>query len=192
LETAEAPVFNVTGPAGAGKSTVARELCRRFPKAAHIEVDLLRWRMILSGYVRPEEAYGAEPDEALRQLALAARNACSLARNFAAEGFVAVIDDVLERREELDLYLDELAGLDPVYFVTLLPNAETLIARDAGRSPEDFMGSRSEELRRIIEANGETRGLRLDSSAWTVEETVDIILERQEQARVAPGGESAS
>jgi ADP-ribose pyrophosphatase YjhB (NUDIX family)/chloramphenicol 3-O-phosphotransferase len=179
------PVILVTGPAGAGKSSVARELCRRFPRAAHIDVDLIRWRMVVSGYVRPEEAYGPQPEEALRQLALAARNAAALARNFVLEGFLAVIDDVIETRELLDVYLDQLSDLGSVYVITLLPNATVLATRDAGRSGDAVMGSRSEELRRIIAANGETRGIRLDTSGWTVEETVDVILERQVEAQVA-------
>jgi chloramphenicol 3-O-phosphotransferase/ADP-ribose pyrophosphatase YjhB (NUDIX family) len=184
-----APVIIVTGPAGAGKSTVARALCGRFARAAHIDVDLLRWRMIVSGYVRPEAAYGAdtEAEEAWRQLALRARNAAALARNFAVDGFTAVIDDVLERCEELDMYLAELDGLD-VAFVTLLPDAASLRARDEGREPEQRMGERSEELRRIITVNGETRGLRLDTSRITVDETVDTLLEQMDGAWVAIGG----
>jgi ADP-ribose pyrophosphatase YjhB (NUDIX family)/chloramphenicol 3-O-phosphotransferase len=178
-------VVIITGPAGAGKSTVARALCARFPRAAHIDVDIIRWRMVVSGFVRPEAAYGAGPEaeEARRQLALATRNACALARNFAAAGFAVVIDDVLEQPADLDRYLAELHGLD-VACVTLLPDVETLRARDRGRG-EDAMGERSEELRRIIAANGETRGLRLDTSGRTVEETVAVILERWDEARVA-------
>jgi chloramphenicol 3-O-phosphotransferase/ADP-ribose pyrophosphatase YjhB (NUDIX family) len=179
-----APVVIVTGPAAAGKSTVARELCRRFDRAAHIDVDVIRWHMIVSGYVRPEEAYGPEPEEAQRQLLLAARNASALARNFADEGFLAVIDDVIETREHLDAYLDYLSGCDPISVVTLLPNADTLAARDAGRPEDQYMGSRSEELRQIIADNGDTRGVRLDTSHQTPEETVDIILEQLEGARV--------
>lgn len=179
-----APVVIITGPAGAGKSTVSRELCRRFARAAHIDVDLIRWRMIVSGYVRPEEAYGPEPEEAQRQLLLAARNASALARNFAAEGFLAVIDDVIETREQLDAYLEYLSGSGPISVVTLLPNAGVLAARDAGRPGDQYIGSRSEELRQIIARNGETRGLRLDTSAWSAEQTVDIIMERLEESRV--------
>lgn len=176
-------VLIVTGPAGAGKSTVARAWCERFPRAAHIDVDLLRWRMVASGYV-PPEASGADAAEARRQLALAVRNAAALARNFLGAGFRVVIDDVLERAEDLDVYLDALAGMN-VALVTLLPDAATLRARDQGRAPEDRMGQRSEELWRIIAANGERRGLRLDSSAWSVEQTVDAIIERMDEATVA-------
>jgi chloramphenicol 3-O-phosphotransferase/ADP-ribose pyrophosphatase YjhB (NUDIX family) len=185
-----APVVIVTGPAAAGKSTVARELCRRFDRAAHIDVDMIRWHMIVSGYVRPEEAYGPEPEEAQQQLLLAARNASALARNFADEGFLAVIDDVIETREHLDAYLDYLSGCDPISVVTLLPNADALAARDTGRPKDQYMGSRSEELRRIIAGNGETRGLRLDTSDWTAEETVDIILEQMGAARILPSWET--
>jgi ADP-ribose pyrophosphatase YjhB (NUDIX family)/chloramphenicol 3-O-phosphotransferase len=177
-------VMIVTGPAGAGKTTVARELCRRFERAAHIAVDKLR-HMVVSGYASPLPGQ-ADAEEARRQGQLARRNAAALARNFAGAGFHAVIDDVLERREELDEYLAALAGCT-VACVTLLPTVEALHARDAGRPPEQRMGDRALALHRTIAANGETRGLRLDTSGWTPEQTVDVILERLPEALVAVG-----
>lgn len=177
-------VMIVTGPAGAGKSTVARELCRRFERAAHIAVDALR-HMVVSGYASPLPGR-ADAEEARRQGRLARRNAAALARNFACAGFHAVIDDVLERREELDEYLAALAGCT-VACVTLLPTAEALRARDAGRPPAERMGERALELHHIIATSGETRGLRLDPSIWTPEQTVDVILERLPEALVAVG-----
>ncbi len=177
-------VMIVTGPAGAGKTTVARELCRRFERAAHIAVDALR-HMVVSGYASPLPDR-ADAEEARRQGELARRNAAALARNFACAGFHAVIDDVLERREELDEYLAALAGCT-VAFVTLLPTVEALCARDAGRPPERRMGARAPALHHIIATNGETRGLRLDTTAWTPDETVNVILARLPEALVTGG-----
>lgn len=187
-EVERAPVFILTGPAGAGKSTTARELCRRFPTAAHIDVDWLR-SMIVSGYAAPV-GLGGEPVESGRQAALAARNAASLARNCSAEGIVSVIDGVLETTDDLDPYVDALVGHD-LYVITLLPDAATLTARDAGRDPSQRMGARCQELHGIIAANGETRGVRLDTTGLTVEDAVDAILERMTEAAVSPEWEMA-
>lgn len=176
-----ASVFIITGPAGAGKSTVARALCARFERAAHIEVDHLR-HMVRSGYASPLPGE-ADPDEAARQTALAQRHAALLARGFTDAGFVAVIDDVLETRTELDHYVAHLAGGE-AHLVTLLPDAETVWTRDATRPNGDRMGARAGQLHEIITANGETRGVRLDTSAWSVDETVEIILARQAEARI--------
>lgn len=178
-----APIIVLTGPAAAGKSTTARELCRRFPRAAHIDVDYLRWGVIRSGYVAPV-GLGGEPVESGRQAQLAAHNAVSLARNLSDAGFVAVIDGVLETTADLDMYLERLPADRDVYVVTLLPDAATLVARDLSREPRHQMGTRCEQLRQIIDGNGETRGLRLDTSAMTVEDAVDTILERLREAAV--------
>lgn len=179
-----APVFIITGPAAAGKSTVARELCKRFPLAAHISVDAVR-DMVVSGYAPPVPGR-SDPDEAAVQSRLATWNAAACARNFAAEGIVAVIDEVLETPAGLDDYLAALGPIADLRVVTLLPDAATLAARDADRAPGDRMGARSAELHRIIAANGERRGLRLDTSTLSVEETVDTILERTDEAQLTP------
>lgn len=185
-----APVIIVTGPAGAGKSSVARELCRRFPRSAHVEVDLLR-EMIRSGYVSPAPGEGGMLGEAAFQIELAQRNAAALALNFTRDQFATVIDDVLETADDLDRYIAALGPSADIRFVTLLPDAETLARRDAGRQPGERMGARSEELRHIFAANGESRGLLLDTSALGIEEAADIILEQLEEARVTPAWEAA-
>jgi chloramphenicol 3-O-phosphotransferase len=98
-------------------------------------------------------------------------------------GFTAVVDGVLERREELDVMLTCLGGLD-VAFVTLMPDTETLRRRDEARGTEQFMGQRALDLHHIMSANGEVRGVRLDTSGLTAEETVEQVLVRLDDAMV--------
>lgn len=178
-----AAVIILTGPAGAGKSTVAVALAGRFERAAIVEADVLR-DMIVSGYASPVPGQ-ADPAEAAAQIRLGQHNATALARSFASAGFTAIVVDVLERTGELDAYLRDLAGLD-VAFVTLLPDPATVTARDDARPGENRMGTRATDLHAILSTNGETRGLRLDTSAWSVEQTVDALVERLPEAWIYP------
>lgn len=179
---AGAPVFIVTGPAGAGKSSTARALCARFERAAHIEVDALR-DMVISGIASPIPGV-SDPLEAAEQSGLANANTVALARNFSAAGFTVVVDAVFESAAALDFVLEELLGTAEVHVITLLPDAETLERRDKGRAPEVQMGPRALELRRIIAGSDEMRGLRLDNSQMTVDETVAYILTHRANTRV--------
>ncbi len=176
-----APVVIVTGPAGVGKSSVAGALCRRFEQAARVEIDILS-HMVLSGRVSPVPADGADPAARRVQIALSLRNAAAVARNFAEAGFFTVIDGVIETPGEMDALLAALAGLD-VRLVTLLPDPATVAARDQGRPPDERMGARAIELHRVFETNGERRGVRLDSTALSVEQTTDAVLAALEEAR---------
>lgn len=179
---AGAPITVITGPAGAGKSTIAGLMCTRLERAAHIEVDLLR-EMVIAGYASPIPGE-SDPIESAEQMQLSAANAAALARNFSLAGFHVVIDDTLETTSALDALLFGLAGVAPVYFFTLMPDARTAQARDAEREPDLQMGSRCSQLHAVFEANGETRGLRIDTSKMSKSETVSWILANRNQARI--------
>jgi predicted kinase len=173
----------LTGPAGAGKTTVASRLCHRLERAAHIEVDLLR-DMIIAGYASPIPSDRGDPAAVAEQNRLAAMNAAALARNFSLAGYEVAIDAVLETAEALDEILAGLSGVAPVSLITLMPDAVTLQARDAVRDPDLRLGQRCLDLRDVYETNGERRGLRLDNSHLSVSETVSWILANRDRARV--------
>ena len=79
----------LTGPAGAGKNTVAHILAKKRQRCAVIDVDLVRW-MVLQPHHAPWS--GEEGEE---QVALGIKNACMLAKNFQEEGYDVIILDVV-------------------------------------------------------------------------------------------------
>ncbi len=171
----------ITGPAGAGKSTVGRLLASSLPKAALIRIDYLM-DLAVSGSPMPRWE-GGELEASCAFELLALRNAAALARNFAGAGYDAVVEGVLERPHELDTLLDE-SGTQEGYFITLLPARDALERRDRERPDGQQMGERSLELHEIFSFNGELRGLHLDSTALTADETVALLLEHLDEARV--------
>src|SRR5918994_615070 len=112
-------VIIVTGPPGAGKSSVAAALCERFDRMVHIDVDALR-HMVRAGYRHPWTG----DQQAKEQLRMAVRNAAAMARESVATRYAVVIDDVVPP-EAAALYVELLSAVDAnVHLVTLLPTLE--------------------------------------------------------------------
>ncbi len=153
-------VILVTGPAGAGKTSVARAICERFDRMLHIDVDTLR-HWVVAGYRHP----WADDRQAAEQRLLATRNASAIARESVTMRYAAVIDDVVTS-EVAGQYRETLAGLAvPVHFVTLLPSLEVAVTRDAGRAasiPDRARALHQQFTREAVE--GRIPGYVLDSS----------------------------
>ncbi len=164
----------VNGPPGAGKTSLTLAVAERYDRMLRIEVDTLR-QWVCAGYRHPW-AGDAQWDE---QRLLATRNAAAITRETIAARYAVVIDDVAFA-DDLAAYRDALDGIDAlVQVVTLLPDVETTLTRDAGRNDAD----RVREVHARFAAEAEARALPgavLDTSGdasahETAERLMDVL-----------------
>ncbi len=120
-------VLVLTGPAGAGKNTVAHELAKKREKCAVVDIDLVRW-MVLQPHKAPWEG-----EEGQKQVLLGVKNGLMLAKNFTDEGYDVVILDVISD-EIAAIYKNKLEVLNPK-IVLLLPSFEEIKKRNSSRPP---------------------------------------------------------
>ncbi len=176
----EGSVLVISGLPGAGKSTTSLELAKRLDRAALVEADALHM-MIKSGRELPDGLrLPAEHEEAGRQLDLRFEQACLLARSFAAAGFTAIIDEIVIG-DRLAKLADHLVGVE-TRFVMLSPEFGFL--QDRWRAIDSPFVDRW----RWIEDEKErtpTEGLWLDTTDRAIDEVVDEILRRLDEAKLA-------
>ena len=96
----------VTGPPSTRRTEVALAVAESFTQSAHVDGDALA-ATIVRGRVLPGET---PEDESERQVELAIRNHCVLARSFSEAGFTPVIEYAVLTRHHLDAYRHYLAG----------------------------------------------------------------------------------
>ncbi len=98
------PITILTGPAAAGKNTIAQVYATQFcERCAVIDVDLIR------GMLRQPHFAPWDGSQGLDQHRLGVVHACMLAKSFLAEGYEVVLLDVVW--DDLgQLYRQELAG----------------------------------------------------------------------------------
>ncbi|WP_432942837.1 AAA family ATPase [Kribbella sp. CA-253562] len=162
-------VIVVSGITAAGKSTVSQLLAERFQYGVHLRGEVFR-RMIVSGQASAEADDGAE---AQKQLKLRYRLACQAADGYAQAGFTVVLQDVVIG-ELLREFLDGIQSR-PRYLVVLTPRPDVISRRLGGLSVD--------ELDYELHAFSPRRGLWLDNSDLSPNETVDAILGRLDEAR---------
>jgi adenylate kinase family enzyme len=173
-------VLILTGPPGAGKSSVAEAICERFDRMVHIPVDHLR-HWVKAGYRHP----WMEDAQTHEQRRMATANAAAIARNAIGFRYAAIIDDVVYEPAEVAAYREALAGIAAeVQFVTLLPTLAVTAERDRGRG-DDSIPERVRALHALFSAAveaGTQPGAVIDSGgdadAWATADRVQDAISR--------------
>lgn len=165
------PVYLISGPMAAGKSTVARLLAARFERGVHLEGDVFR-RSIVGG--REEMTPDASP-AALDQLRLRYRLAAAAADTYAEAGFAVALEDVVAG--PLLGEVRTLIRTRPCHVVVLFPSRDEVAARAAARDDHGYHEWSVDELYDVFARSTPRTGIWLDTTGRSPEETVDAILE---------------
>jgi cytidylate kinase len=168
----------ITGIMASGKSSVAQALAERLPKSVHLRGDMFR-RMIINGRAEIESPLS---DAAMMQLRLRYQLAAQAADSYCEAGFTVVCQDVI-----LGEILNEVIAMHhnhPLYLVVLCPSPEAALERDKHRHKQTYNSWTPEGLDKALREGTPHLGLWLDSSKLTIEETVDAILGRIDEAKI--------
>ena len=141
------------GPAGAGKSTLARAWCATRERAAHVELDAVR-ELIVAGRADPQRPTPLQSE----QYVLSVDATCALARSFLAGGYDVAVDDTLEPAPFDAYWRPRIEGLEWTV-VVVLPSLSETLARSTGRD------------QRALEAH--TRAQHAASLGWPAHHRVD-------------------
>lgn len=157
------------GPAGAGKSTLARAWCATRPHAAHVELDEIR-HLIVSGRADPQE--GSKLQAAQYRLSVEAT--CALARAFANGGCDVAIDDVFEPDAFKRYWRPNLDGL-LWKLIVVLPSLDETLARSTRREKR----VREEHTRAQHAHCAEwDESVRIDTTGLDVDQSLALVLDR--------------
>jgi len=161
----------ISGPPGAGKSSVAESLCARYDRTVHIETDQF-YAAIRMGFISP---WRPESD---RQNRMVTRAVARAATAYAQDLFAVFIDGVIGPHL-LPIYLDELrVARVPAHFVQLLPSLDETVRR--GLSREETLRVTEAQLReghqKFVEY-GSFAGVTLESTGLSADQTADRVME---------------
>jgi AAA domain len=154
-------VIMFTGPAGAGKTTLARAWCATRWRAAHVKLDEVR-NLIVSGLVDPQMVGSVQAEQYDTSVAAC----CALVREFIRRGYDVAVDDAVDPVGFERCWLPHLGSIK--YSVVARPSLKCVFERGAGRS---------KQVRPYI-----VRDQHAAASRWPTERTIDTTEQSIEES----------
>jgi cytidylate kinase len=168
----------VTGPPGAGKSTVARMVADHFDHSVLIVGDDFH-HAIRRGYVPPWEAESERQNEVVIDATAAAAAA------YAHGGYLVVVDGIIGPWF-LERWLSHLPTAVPVHYVILRPSKEVALRRAMERTGDRDLVNPDPVtfMHEVFVQRGGSDNHVLDSSNLTAEQTASNVLELCSEGRL--------
>lgn len=169
-------ILIVTGPPGAGKSTMAGALVEHFELAVLLQGDWYFDRVV-RGWIEPWKP----PSQ--HQNAVVTRAMAASAREYAEGGYAVVLEGIIGPWF-LDTFVP-VAGDVPVHYVVIRPSADTAMTRAVAREAPALVDPEPiEKMYREFERLGAHEHHVVDTTGHSVEETVAEVLARLDTGRL--------
>lgn len=175
------PIFFITGTPGVGKSTTAKHLAARFPKAFRIDLDYFR-QYVVSGLRQPTQGYD---EECHQQFCLAHIAAGQCAKTYSDAGFAVVIEHC-SFPDTIELFRKEAGEIVAVCLACDLDQnlARNLMRTDKSFDPKDIEHFVYDMNSALPNACQEAGIQVLQNGGPDPESTVDLLLEIAKSNRI--------
>lgn len=160
-------ILLITGPAGAGKSSVSEVVAREIKNCTDVPIDTLK-DLIVSDFIY------SELPEGLKQWELVGENAAAIANNFVAKGYNTIINGYLHN-VALKKLLDRT---EITHKILLIPDVNVAFSRNSNRNNKDKLDKQSITRHyRNYQDNKLYHDFRkIDSTKMSLEQTVNEVI----------------